>query len=670
MSCSNDGSDNYLIGVGAADITGPVVDVEFNGYSRSTHIASGIQTRLTARAFIIGELDGSRRFVFVVTDLLLSTHEMRLALVENLQATYGDLYSIDNVVISATHTHSSPAGYAHRDGLTAGSTDATASSRFRGAFFESVIEGITEAVSAAHESLGPGRILIGEQPVEDGGRQRSLPAYLANPEAERARYAHDTDRGMTLLKFVQSGGQEIGALNWFAVHPTSLTFNSRFVSGDHKGFAALEMERQLAVGGAGPIVAAFANSNCGDVTSNLNLDNTGPGADDLDSAGIIGSRQLDVAMALFGSVDEPLAGPVDIRQTTVDMSNVDVSDAFTGAGPQRTCAPARGYSFAAGSTEDGGGNPLFMEGMLEQNTTIDTFVEAVLGLDPPDATALSCHAPKPVLWTETRPPLPIGVATIGQLSLVFLPGEITTMAGRRMRETVLAALGDQVDYVVLAAYSNEYAGYITTPEEYDVQQYEGGHTVFGRWTLPAYRQEIDRVARSLSAGTSLPGGPDPGDVRRDAVSRPVGNEFDETPGSAAFGDLLEPPEARYSVGDRVSLSFWTGHPDNALRDTYFEFQVQEGGDWRTVATDADWFTRARWSQANRIIPPLDPLDPFPAPPPPSSEAFTAEVIWDVPAWVSPGTYRAVFYGSERTIPGEDPRLFTATTPSFELVAPP
>ncbi|MGB5809769.1 MAG: neutral/alkaline non-lysosomal ceramidase N-terminal domain-containing protein, partial [Polyangiales bacterium] len=385
-------------------------------------------------------------------------------------------------------------------------------------------------------------------------------------------------------------------------------------------------------------------------------------------AGIIGGRQLDAAMELYDSVSEPLTGTIDIRQTTVDMASVEVSDEFTQAGLQRTCAPARGYSFAAGSTEDGGGNPLFMEGMLEQNETIDTFVQAVLGLDSPSASALECHAPKPILWTESRPPLPIGVATIGQLALVFLPAEITTMAGRRMRNTVATALGDETKYVAIAAYSNEYSGYITTPEEYDVQQYEGGHTVFGRWTLPAYQQEIDRVARSLADRASIPEGPDPGDFRRAAVSRPIGNEFDEPPVDANFGDLVDPPAASYAPGDSISVSFWTGHPDNALRDTYFEFQRQDGTDWRTVATENDWFTRARWTQANRVIPPLDPLDPFPEPPPPSSEAFSAEVIWDVPQSTEPGTYRLIFHGSERTIPGEDPRLFTTESPTFDISA--
>ena len=647
-------ASNYLIGAGAADITGPIVDVEFPGYSRSTHIAHGIQTRLTARAFIVGELDESRRLVLVVTDLLYASHEVRLSVVEALQAKYGDLYSLDNVVVSATHTHSAPAGYVHEG-------------RFREPFFAAVVAGVVEAIDTAHESLSPGYILIGEEEVEGGGAQRSLPAYLQNPEAERARYEHDTDRQMTLLKFVQDDGTT-SVLNWFAVHPTALTYDSKFVSGDHKGHAALEMERRLSAENSGqPLVAAFANSNCGDVTANLNLDNTGPGKNDLDSARIIGQRQLDTALSLFDSVSKPLSGRVDARITAVDMNDVEVSDAFTGAGPQKTCPAARGYSFAAGSTEDGGGNPVFVEGMLMQDPIIDQLVQDALGTKPPSEEVLACHAPKPILWTETRDPMPIGVATIGQLALVFIPGEITTMAGRRMRETVRNVLGDRSEHVVIAAYSNDHSGYITTPEEYDAQQYEGGHTVYGKWTLPAYQQEIDRVARALASDEPVTNGADPGDRRGTVKSTAIGNEFDEPPAGASFGDVVEALQASYAQGETMSVSFWTGHPDNALRDIYFEIQRRDGSEWRTVATENDWFTRAKWVQASRVFPPLDPFNPFPDPPPPLEEAFTARVIWQIRDAAEVGTYRVVFHGSERPEPGADVRLFAAESPSFEVV---
>jgi neutral ceramidase len=572
---------------------------------------------------------------------------------DNLRAKYGDLYSLDNVIVSATHTHSAPDGYAH-------------GSSFSEEFFDTVVSGVTEAIDEAHQNLKPGHILIGELEVEDAGVQRSLPAYMQNPEEERARYQHDTDRNMTLLKFVQEDGA-VSVLNWFAVHPTSLTYNNKFVSGDHKAFAALEMERRLARDSGTPFVAAFANANCGDVTSNLNLDNTGPGTDDLDSARIIGERQLDVAMALFDSVSEPLSGPIDVRLTAVDMADVEVSDAFTGEGPQRTCPAAQGYAFGAGSTEDGGGSPFLMEGMLEQNEELDSLVQTALGTSPPSEALLACHAPKPILFVGPRDPVPIGVATIGQLALVFLPGEITTMSGRRMRDTVRAVLGDRSKYAVIAAYSNDYTGYITTPEEYDSQQYEGGHTIFGKWTLPAYQQEVDRVSRALVSAAAVMDGADQGDLRGKVSSGALGNEFDAPPANGAwFGDIIDAPQASYAQGDTVSVSFWTGHPDNALRETYFEIQRRNGDDWHTIATENDWFARAKWTQASRVFPPLDPLNPFAPPPPASTEAFTVLVMWDIRPSTEAGTYRVLFHGSERSKESAVTHRFTAESPTFEV----
>ena len=107
---------------------------------------------------------------------------------------------------------------------------------------------------------------------------RSLVAYEQNPSDERARYENDIDKEMLLLKLERDDGA-IGVLSWFAVHPTSLTFNNSLVSADHKGYAEVEMERLLRPHAetTDDFVAAFANSNCGDVTGNLNLDNTGPG---------------------------------------------------------------------------------------------------------------------------------------------------------------------------------------------------------------------------------------------------------------------------------------------------------------------------------------------------------------------------------------------------------
>ncbi|MFZ1866612.1 MAG: neutral/alkaline non-lysosomal ceramidase N-terminal domain-containing protein [Polyangiales bacterium] len=661
-SCSNTdaGGPDYLIGAGTGDITGPVVDVAFEGYVRPTHIASGVHTRLKARAFIMGELEGSRRLVYVVAELLNMSHEIRLSVVDNLRATHGDLYSLDNVVISATHTHSSPGGYAHEGS-------------FRQAYFDAVVAGITEAIESAHDNLQPGRIFVGTAAVADAGVNRSAIAYRQNPEAERGRYEHDTDQNMTLLRLEGADGP-IGALNWFAVHPTSLTYNNTLVSADHKGFAALQMEQKLRSREDTPegFVAAFAQSNCGDVTGNLNLDNTGPGVDDYDSARIIGQRQLDAAMQIFESAGERLAGGVDYRLSAVDFTDLEVDEELTGAGPQRTCFPAYGYSFAGGSTEDGGGHPLFMEGMVERDEGIDALVQVVI--DPPPVTdeLRACHAPKPILYRkEQQDPLPIGVAKIGQLAMVFIPSEATTMSGRRMRDTVREVLREEVEHVVIAGYANDYSGYITTPEEYAVQQYEGGHTLFGPWTLPAFRQELAQLTRALAQGQPGPGAADQGDLRGRVESTPLGNDYDEPPADGSFGDVTTDPNATYLPGDTVSVAFWTGHPDNAFRRgaSYVEIQRLADAAWSTVMTEGDWPTQVRWTQASRVIPPYDPLDPFATPPPPINEAFTVSITWQIPEGIEPGTYRVVFHGSEKDQVDSQARIFTAETSSFEVTGP-
>ena len=234
----------------------------------------------------------------------------------------------------------------------------------------------------------------------------------------------------------------------------------------------------------------------------------------------------------------------------MDFTDLEVTDEFTGSGPQRTCFPAYGYSFAGGSTEDGGGHPLFMEGLLEPDESIEALVELVLMPPPVSDELRACQAPKPILYPKSQqPPLPIGVAKIGQLAIVFVPSEVTTMSGRRMRDTVQPLLGDEVTEVVIAGYSNDYSGYITTPEEYAVQQYEGGHTLFGPWTLPAFRQELGRLARALADGSPAPGGEEQGDLRGAVESLPLGNDYDEPPTDGAFGDVTTQPETSYAPGD-------------------------------------------------------------------------------------------------------------------------
>ncbi|MDA8620644.1 neutral/alkaline non-lysosomal ceramidase N-terminal domain-containing protein, partial [Luminiphilus sp.] len=352
-----------------ADITGPPVGMPMWGFGRPDQIAEGIHTRLRSRAFItVLASDPKRRLVFVSAELGSIDHHITLEVVERLQKRFGTIYTLDNVIISATHTHAGPSGYWHSR------TDTGLDGGFYPAHFDAIVAGIMSSIIAAHDDLQPGNILINRGRVADAGVNRSVTAYRENPQRERDRYRENTNTTMTLLKFVGNSGA-LGAVNWYALHPTAMNYYNRLISGDHKGYASVRMEeQQRAHPGLGDFIAAFAQSDPGDVTPNTNLDNTGPGETDVETTRIMGHRQLVVAQALFDAAQEPLVGTIDSKRIYVDLSRYEIDGEFTGAGEQRTCASAYGYAFAGGSTEDGGGHFLFREGMTEQSIWRDWLV--------------------------------------------------------------------------------------------------------------------------------------------------------------------------------------------------------------------------------------------------------------------------------------------------------
>lgn len=78
---------------------------------------------------------------------------------------------------------------------------------------------------------------------------------------------------MVLLKFVDANsGEPCGMINWHAVHCTSMNNTNELVSSDNKGYASILVEKHFnppgTLAGRGDFVAAFAQSNLGDVSPN------------------------------------------------------------------------------------------------------------------------------------------------------------------------------------------------------------------------------------------------------------------------------------------------------------------------------------------------------------------------------------------------------------------
>ncbi|MEI7032291.1 neutral/alkaline ceramidase [Streptomyces pratensis] len=640
---------SYLVGRGIADVTGEAAETGMMGYSSFDQKTSGIHQRQRSRAFVVVDRASGKRVVYVNADLAMIFQSVQQGVIAQLKERYGDLYDEENVLLSATHTHSGPGGYSHHVAYNLSVLG------FQKETYRSVVDGIADSVAQAHEDLRPGTMSLGTGALTNASVNRSREAFDRNPAADRAAFPDAIDPAMTVLRFRQ-GGKDVGAISWFATHNTSITNKNTLISPDNKGYAAYAWEHDHEgvryLDDAPGFVSAFPNTNAGDMSPNLHLEpGSGPTEDEFENARIIGERQLDKAREIHRGA-RPVTGDVDSRLAYVDMENVRVRGEYTPDGKeQRTCPAVVGASTLAGSVEDGPAIPGFEEGM---RTPVAGILDA-LRLDTPSWLA-TCQYPKASLLptgllSDVHPVtpkiLPLQLMKIGELYLVAAPGEFTIVSGLRVRRTVAEQLGVPLDRVLLQGYANAYSQYVTTPEEYDVQNYEGGSTLYGRYTLPAYQQEYARLAASLREGTALDRGTAPPDESARQFTLQTGVVYDSPPAGKTFGSVLTAPAASYARGATVTAEFVTGHPKNDVRrgGTFLEVQRLENGVWTRVLDDGDWQTAYRWTRTNGL-----------------TGASKATITWDTGADTVPGSYRIVHHGDAKSLLGKITPFTGASAP--------
>ncbi|WP_170136305.1 neutral/alkaline ceramidase [Nannocystis exedens] len=671
-----DQSPHYRVGTAIRDITGPSAELVMMGYSMPEQKAEGISTRLWARAFVVEHPCSGTRIAFVSADLGQVFQSVHLEVVKRLKEKLGaDRYDFDNIALSATHTHSGLGGFSHYTmfNLAVGGYDPDN--------FEVIVAGIVDAIVAADAGLDHGVVKIAQGPLQDANWNRSPQAYAENPDPERAAHEaemmRDTNTAMTVLRFERTGegeldGQPIGMLTWFSSHATSVSNQNRLVSGDHKGLASYLMEKHFGADytAPDPFVAGFAQSDAGDVSPSEVVvgepkntvvrpcdDDPDPDCDDLENAVVHGTWQYERALELFDEASEHLRGPAAGRLAFVDMENVTVGPEFTGEDEHTTCHAAIGFSIAAGA-EDGVAVAFIEEGIVYGDLPKVTLV-------PEDQ---ACHEEKTILlpvgrmlpypWSPTI--LPAQVLRLGGLAIIPAPFEITTISGRRLRSSVLAALaGTGVTRAVIAGLSNGYSSYVTTREEYAIQHYEGAFTQFGPWTLAAWQQEFSAVAEALRDGVVAPHKATPLDLSDDQIVNVPGVVADSPCALLdavlcpfeKFGDVVAAPPASAGPGELVKVTFRGAHPRNNLRTGtgYLEIQRDDGGTWTTVAHDWDPETRFRWRRTGGPLSPTSEVD----------------VEWKIPEDVVPGTYRVVYHGDAKSLLGAFTPI-SGTSPTFTV----
>ena len=641
---------NYLIGVGISDITGEAAEVGMMGYASLMQKTAGIHQRLRARAFIVQDPASKKSVVMVITDTGLVTQAVHQAVLKRLGVRYGATYNAQNLIISATHTHAGPGGYSHYTLYNISILG------FQKRTFDAMVDGIVEAIDNAHRHLAPGDILFNQGELLQASVNRSATAFRLNAAADREAFPLEIDPLMSVMTFRQAGKSK-GALSFFPTHATSMTNLNTLISGDNKGYAAYHWEHEHAGGryetDPAPFVAAFAQTNAGDMSPNLNLKpGSGPTEDEFVNTQLIGLRQASKAITLSLQSTVPLKGGLDHRMRYVDMSQVKVSGEYTPDGkPHTTCPAALGASFAAGSEEDGPGPGIAKES--ESNPFLAGVGKLVFS---PSDDLKACQGVKEVVipvgdmhphpWAPEV--LPIHLVRLGQVYLATLPAEATIMSGYRIRRQLARTLGTDIQQVLVLGYTNAYAHYITTPEEYSLQSYEGGSTLFGPYTQPAYQQELDKLAMDMVAGQPTTNTLVPRDLSCCQSNYQPGVLFDMPSLSTDFGSVVKEVLQAYRRGQLVEAHFQTGHPKNNLRrnGSFLYVQQLSRGVWTNVANDSDWSTTYRWKRT-------------------FGAASVAEISWRIPGDASPGSYRIVHHGDAKSLKGAV-RSFTGVSRIFQV----
>lgn len=238
-----------------------------------------------------------------------------------------------------------------------------------------------------------------------------------------------------------------------------------------------------------------------------------------ESTQIIGTNQANKALELFDAAVTPLNSGLSFAHSYKWMINGTV--ALSNGTVVETCPSALGDGFAGGTT-DGPGMFNFVQGTNSSSPNVYWNYIASF-LSKPSKHQVACQSPKaillntgeidfPALWTPQI--LPLQVFKIGQFVLIGVPGEFTTMSGRRLRDSVRQTINQYSNknedlVVVIAGLSNAYSQYIATPEEYIVQRYEGASTLYGPWTLNFYQQEYSNLAKKMVLGQRIEDGPTP-----------------------------------------------------------------------------------------------------------------------------------------------------------------
>jgi neutral ceramidase len=488
------GNTTLLAGAAKADIT-PPPGMPKGGYSTWGNYSKGFRTRLYARVLYVKPKYG-RSVALVQCDLLTGSLLLNHRVAEII-AKETDV-GIDGLLIAGTHTHSGPGNYFDSNFYN---TYASNAAGFDPEYFDYLSNQIANAVICAYKEKRPAKIAAGKTQIWNMTRNRSIDSYHANKDVSAKippdiYQAVNPDMYMIRVDGLDKDGQyhPLAALSSFSIHGTTVPTSNNLYNGDV--FAYMEREVEYAIKDNyktswEPIHAAF-NGTHADNSPNYGKD----------MQGFIESRRIGTvigqkAFELFRSLGEKLREDVTVRSLAKEI------DVFSEPCVDETCLcerPVVGSALAAGA--DDGPSPIISKlPWLRQGSPRWFFTESCQGYK----RTLGGPFQYLVLPRDGFPhQLLLQMIQIDDILLLPLPFEVTKEVGIRIvkqcqDKLALENKNDLRSFAIISC-ANGYYGYVTTPEEYSIQRYEGGHTLYGPQTQPFLTQHLSRMALEMEQG--------------------------------------------------------------------------------------------------------------------------------------------------------------------------
>jgi neutral ceramidase len=344
-------------------------------------------------------------------------------------------------------------------------------------------------VRTAVSSRRPATAAIGTTEVWGLTRNRSLGAYVRNEDLadrrteDQRRYAA-IDPRLHLLR-VDDGDGPLAAFSWFSIHGTGISHHDRSYNADVWSYVNGELaERVEEASGRRPVSGAVVGSH-GDMTPAVT-----PGMLVFPEAERVGRGIGAAAASLHASLGAALSPDlvVEAALRQLDTTEDPVVDGI------HLASPRIGWAKSAGAAEN-------LTPVLHR---VPPF-KAGWGRRPRGP-----HGEKRIAATELghrflvgRPDefptvIPVHLLRLGDVAVVGLPFETTVEAGRRIGDAVLGS-ELPVRTAFVSSLVDDQTDYLTTPEEYTAQYYEGASVLFGPEQQPWVAGQARELATDLAA---------------------------------------------------------------------------------------------------------------------------------------------------------------------------